>query len=80
MTIGAFIFIAIVAAVVWLAWWLKRADKCPDCKAILDWDFHGYRQQYSHCHRCGYCSLNEEYQRRMKQSVVKYVFKCGAKR
>lgn len=31
-------------------------DKCPECSKKLDFDTHGYRRRWSHCHNCGYCT------------------------
>lgn len=30
---------------------------CPHCGGELDHDTHGYEQKWSHCWRCGYCTL-----------------------
>ena len=30
-------------------------DRCGRCGSQLDYDHHGYYQDYRHCHNCGWC-------------------------
>jgi hypothetical protein len=39
--------------------------RCPNCTAKLDDSVHGFEKKYLHCHKCQFCTYEDDFRRKL---------------